>query len=229
MNSKGGFYRPRAVAQFVPACISKLLSSFGYRTSISSLVIFFVCVFLAGCGYRWQSEGFLDLPPTISVPYVLGDADGSLTAEIIRAITISGVGEVRQWKSQYRLEVAIAAAEGQTVGYRRDRQQISGESQKNLVASERRKAMTVQASLYESESGKLAYGPFRIESYVDFDYVDGDSIQDLVFIGPNGMRQVVLPFSLGQLESSEAAEEAAMRPLNAQIAKKIVDAIFSAW
>ena len=184
---------------------------------------------LTGCGYRWQSQNLLDLPPTISVPYVLGDADGSFTAELIRAITISGIGEVRQWKSQYRLEVAIAAAEGQTIGYRRDRQQISGESKKNLVSSERRKTLVVQASLYESETGKIASGPFRIEGCVDFDYVDGDSIQDLVFIGPNGVRQVVLPFSLGQLESSEAAEEAAMRPLNVQIAKKIVDAIFSTW
>jgi hypothetical protein len=119
------------------------------------------------------------------------------------------------------------AAEGQTIGYRRDRQQISGESQKNLVASERRKTMAVQVALYESESGKVVSGPFRIEGYADFDYVDGDSIQDLVFIAPNGVRQVVLPFSLGQLESSEAAEEAAMRPLHVQIAKKIIDSIYS--
>lgn len=196
---------------------------------LSLSLIFFVSI-LVGCGYRWQSEhSYFELPPTISVPYVSGDADGSLTAEIIRAITISGTGEVRQWKAQYRLDASIAAAEGQTIGYRRDRQQISGESQKNLVASERRKTLAVIASLYESESGKIVCGPFRIEGYADFDYVDGDSIQDLVFIGPNGVRQVVLPFSLGQLESSEAAEEAAIRPLNVQIAKKIVDAIFSAW
>ncbi len=98
---------------------------------------------------------------------------------------------------------------------------------KNLLASERRKTVTVQAALYESQSNEIVSGPFRIEAAVDFDYVDGDSIQDLVFVGPNGISQVVLPFSLGQLESSEAAEEAAMRPLNVQIATKIVDAIFA--
>jgi hypothetical protein len=190
----------------------------------------FLFLALGGCGYRWQPEfPCNEGRPTISVPYVAGDADGSLTAEMIRALAISGLCEVRQWGAKYRLQVSIVGAEGQTIGYRRDRQEISGESQKNLIASERRKTIAVQAALYDCESNKVALGPFRIEAYADFDYVDGDSIQDLVFIGPNGIRQVVLPFSLGQLESSEAAEEAAMRPLYVQIAKKIVDSIFAAW
>lgn len=196
----------------------------------ATLIRSFGCLFLlvlAGCGYRWQPESPFERGcHTIAVPYVAGDADGSFTGEIVRALAVSGVGEVRQWEADYRLQVSIASAQGQTIGYRRDRQQISGESQKNLLASERRKTMIVEATLYESQSDKIACGPFRIEGYADFDYVDGDSIQDLVFIGPNGVSQVVLPFSLGQLESSEAAEEAAMRPLYAQIAKKIVDAIY---
>lgn len=191
----------------------------------------FLFIVLTSCGYRWQPEcpNENDSRPTISVPYVSGDADGSLTAEIVRALAASGVGEVQQWGARYQLQVSIVAAEGQTIGYRRDRQQISGESQKNLVASERRKTMAVKAALYESQSGKIISGPFRIEAYSDFDYVDGDSIQDLVFIASNGIRQVVLPFSLGQLEPSEAAEEAAMRPLYVKIAKKIIDSIYAEW
>ena len=186
-----------------------------------------VCCFiglLSGCGYRWESD---EGRPTVSIPYVAGDADGSLTGEILRQIAVSGVCEVRQWDAKYRLQAAIVGSEGQTVGYRRDRQRVSGENQKNLVAAERRKTLVVEAALYESESDRIACGPFRVEAYVDFDYVDGDSIQDLVFIDPSGVSQTVLPFSLGQLESSEAAEEAAMRPLNDQIARKIVDALFA--
>src|SRR5690348_13147578 len=143
---------------------------------------FILCLFLAGCGYRWEPEFPLEKGrPTISVPYVVGDADGSLTAEIIRALTISGICKVEQWGARYSLKVTIAGAEGQTIGYRRDRQQISGESKKNLVASERRKTMSVKVALLESDSGKLVIGPIPIDAYVDFDYVDGDSIQDLVF------------------------------------------------
>ncbi len=187
---------------------------------------FALLLMLTGCGYLWECERER---PTISVPYVIGDGDGSLTGEIITVLAASGIGDVRQWNARYRLEVGITAGEGQTIGYRRDRQQISGESQKNLVASEKRRTMIVQAALYESDSNKIIQGPFQIEAYTDFDYVDGDSIQDLVFIAPNGKRQVALPFSLGQLESIESAEEAAMKPLHSQIAKKIVSTLFAAW
>lgn len=191
--------------------------------SPSRAVALLLALLMSACGYRWDGGSER---PTISVPYVIGDSDGSLTAEIVRALTISGVGEVKQWGAQYRLQLAVTGAEGDTIGYRRDRQQINGESRKNLVASERRKTMFLQATLYAGETERVVRGPFQIEASVDFDYVDGDSIQDLVFIAPNGVSRVVLPFSLGQLESSEAAEEAAMRPLNVKIAQKIIDVFF---
>ncbi len=174
---------------------------------------------LVSCGYQWAGER-----PTISIPYVIGDADGSLTQEIARAIALSGVGVVEQWGAKYCLQVSIAKADRETIGYRRDRQQIDGKSRKQLLAAERRKILKVEASLYEGK--ELVKGPFHIEAYSDYDYVDGDSIQDLEFIGPNGALQVVLPFSLGQLEPSESAEEAAMRPLNVHLARKIVEQLW---
>ena len=134
------------------------------------------------------------------------------------------MAEVRQTHARYRIQAAIVQAENQTVGYRRDRQKVSGESKKNLIASEGRKVLVVEASLYEKE--ELIYGPVRIEADAVYDYVDGDSIQDLTFINPKGDLIVALPFSLGQLEPVDAAEEAAMRPLNARMARKIIDVLF---
>jgi hypothetical protein len=106
---------------------------------------------------------------------------------------------------------------------------VSGEIKKNLVGSEGRRFIAVEATLLEGKSDTVACGPFHIEADCDFDYVDGDSIQDLTFVNPEGIVQTVLPFSLGQLESIEAAQEASARPLNVQIAEKIVDAIFCEW
>jgi hypothetical protein len=51
----------------------------------------------------------------------------------------------------------------------------------------------------------------------------------LTFINPAGTLVTVLPFSLGQLESVESAQEAAARPLYSRIAQKVVDAISSEW
>lgn len=191
----------------------------------------FVLIFilLSGCGYRWQPEFPSGERPTVAVPYIGGDMDGSLTAEVVRTITSSGLAEVRHGKADFRLHAVIIGEENQTVGYRRDRQKVTGEIKKNIVSCEGRKSITVEVTLYKRESDEIAYGPYRIASDADFDYVDGDSIQDLSFINKDGTPTTVLPFSLGQLESFESAQEASRRPLNEKLAQKIVDAIFSEW
>lgn len=186
----------------------------------------FVIIF-SSCGYRWVPDLADEARSTISVPFVEGDGDGSLTQAIVYALSSSGMADVRQTGAHYRLSVSIIHSESQTVGYRRDRQKISGEIKKNLVSAEARKTLAIEATVYEKD--KIVCGPIRLNADSDYDYLDGDSMQDLAFINPLGAQQTVLPFSLGQLEPKEAAEEAAMKPLNAKIAKVLVDAIFNAW
>lgn len=200
---------------------SKLLVSFNFR------ILFLI--FLSACGYRWQPEYPCETRPSITVPFATGDDDGSLTNEIIRTLSTSGVADVRHSHGDYRLQVVITGFNFETTGYRRDRQKISGEIKKNLVGCEGRKFMTVVATFYEGDSERIAYGPYQICEDSDYDYVDGDSLQDLAFINSFGVPTTVLPFSLGQLESSEQAQEAATRPLYRKIAQKIVDVIRSEW
>src|SRR4029077_19495678 len=95
--------------------------------------------------------------------------------------------------------------QNQTVGYRRDKQKVSGKIRKNIVACEGRRALTATVTLYEGGSDTIAAGPYTITAESDYDYVDGDSIQDLAFINSHGVPTTVLPFSLGQLESIESA------------------------
>jgi hypothetical protein len=139
------------------------------------------------------------------------------------------MAEVRSGSGDYRMQIAIVDTQTQTVGYRRDRQKVTGEIKKNIVASEGRKSLTLEASLYEGSSEKIAYGPYTVTADADYDYIDGDSLPDLTFITASGVPTTVLTFSLGQLESVEAAKEAANRPLNEKLAQKIVDVIFSEW
>lgn len=72
-------------------------------------------------------------------------------------------------------------------------------------------------------------GPLRFMADVDYDYVDGDSLQDLQFQNAEGQHLIVLPFSLGQLEPQEAAHEAAQKPIYQKLSQKIVDAISAQW
>ncbi len=191
--------------------------------------ISFFFLLLAGCGYRWQPDFPTEGRPTISVPFVAGDEDGTLTHEIVRALTAAGIAKIQGSDPDYRLAISIVDAQIESIGFRRDKQKITGKIKKNLLASEGRKTISLEAILYEGKTEKIAYGPYRIVADVDYDYVDGDSVQDLTFVNQAGILTTVLPFSLGQLESVEAAQEASSRPLYAKLAQKIVDAIFSEW
>lgn len=192
--------------------------------SLSTLLI---SLSLSSCGYHWQ-PGFSDgLRPTISVPFVKGDEDGTLTTEIISTLSASGLADVISMGGQYRLEVNVLANSDEKIGFRVDPQKVEGKVRRNLLACEGRKNMTVEATLYRGE--KIAYGPFKITTDAEYDYVDGDSARDLTFTNPDGTLVTVLPFSLGQLESVESAKQASTRPLYSRISQKIVDAIFSEW
>ena len=184
---------------------------------------------LAGCGYRWQPDFPTESRPVLAIPFISGDEDGMLTAEIVRAISASGIAQVRGTNPHYRLAIQIKNAQNQTIGYRRDPQKVHGKVRKNVLASEGRKSLLIEVTLYKANTDEIAYGPYEISGDAEYDYIDGDSIQDLTFIDAQGIQQTVLPFSLGQLEPIESAQEAASRPLYASLAQKIVDAISSEW
>jgi hypothetical protein len=165
--------------------------------------------------------------PTVTVPFVLGDEDGTLTAEIIRTLASSGLVDIVSFGGDYQLRAAVLGGSNESIGFREDRQKIDGKKRRSLLACEGRRTTTMEVSLMEGE--KVICGPYQISGDAEYDYVDGDSIQDLTFTNPKGEFVTVLPFSLGQLESAEAAQEASGRPLYARLAQKITDAISAAW
>lgn len=165
--------------------------------------------------------------PSVTVPFVKGDEDGRLTAEIIRKLGSSGLVDVVSSEGDYRLQVSILNSSVENIGYRQDPQKIDGKVRTSLLACEGRKTMAIEAALYRGD--EISFGPYSISSDAEYDYVDGDSIRDLTFTNPAGTLVTVLPFSLGQLESIESAQEAVTRPLYSRLAQKIVDALSSEW
>lgn len=158
---------------------------------------------------------------------MIGDENGFLTAEIAETLSRSGLADVVSSNGDYRLEISIVSCSVETIGYRIDPQKVDGEVRNNLLATEGRKNLMIQASLFQG--CELVYGPCCISGEGDYDFVDGDSIEDLTFVNRAGQLVTVLPFSLGQLEPDESAQEAVTVPIYSQLAQKIVDAIFSEW
>lgn len=181
------------------------------------------------CGYRWTPDFPDNARPSIVVSYAKGDDDGTFTSEIVRTITSSGIASVVPYGGDFRLQISITGTQNQTIGYRKDKQKVKGKISKNIVACEARRTMQAEATIYERDSEKIAFGPYYITADTDYDYVDGDDFYDLTFVNSQGVLTTVLPFSLGQLESFESAHEAASKPLYKKLAQKIADTIFSAW
>lgn len=188
--------------------------------------IFASLFLLSGCGYRW---GDSSASYSLSIPFITGDEDGTLTAELIRAFASSTHANVVSSKGRYRLEVSLSEQTNEIIGFRIDSQVNNGKQQKNIVADEGRKSIAADVCLYDTETGEAVFGPCRVGANVDYDYVDGDSYQDLTFVDSAGVTQTILSYSLGQLESSESAREAASKPLNRRLSKKIVDLISTYW
>jgi hypothetical protein len=177
-------------------------------------------LFLTGCGYRWHYDYPDGTRPTLMVPFIPGDDEALLTSEIISYIDASGIFDIVPKGGDYRLEICLKGGGNTQIGYRRDPQKIKGLTKKNLVSSEGRRAFAVEACLYRGNTKELAFGPYSLT--VDADY-------DLTFITKLGVLEEVLPFSLGQLESIESAQEAVQRALYRSISQKIVDVISAEW
>ena len=182
---------------------------------------FFTLFILSSCGYRFSDEFSSKSRPTLTIPYVEEDESGFLTDELVKAFTYSGLFDLVSSGGEYRLEVAVVGSTVDTIGYRINPQKVDGEVRKNLLATEGRNTITLESTLYRGK--ECLYGPCQISSDTEFDYVDGDSIQDLTFTNSKGRLVTVLPFSFGQLEPKESAQEAALTPLYRNLSQKIVN------
>ena len=185
----------------------------------------FLFFLLSACGYRWEDSA----PRSLSIPFVAGDEDGTLTAELIRAFASSTHADVVSSKGRYRLEVSLSEQPGEIIGFRIDSQVNNGKQKKTIVADEGRRAVSVDICLYDTETDEVLLGPCRVGASIDYDYVDGDSYQDLTFVDSAGVTQTILAYSLGQLESSESAREAGAKPLYRKLSRKIIDLISAYW
>lgn len=173
---------------------------------------------LTGCGYRSGPGGLLEQYQTISVPYVEEDRDGLLTAAIVKQIAASGSFEYCRDGGDLILQVMIIDFNEENIGFRYDRNKKGQISKyRDIIPTETRLSALAEVSVIEGCSGRVLLGPARLSADVDFDH-DYYSTRNGVNI-----------FSLGQLNDVEDALDAAHKPLNEVLAKKIVDFVVDSW
>jgi len=191
----------------------------------NSLLFFFFL--LSSCGYHLGRSANSEII-SVEVPYVEEDMYGLLTNELVKSITNSSVMHYQSNNADYELRVKILTNATDKIGYKYDTNN-EGQRTKNIRPTEGRCSLIAEVQLINLKTREIKFGPLKVTSDSEFDYVDQDSLNDLSFIDPLGNRTTVLSFSLGQLESIDSAREAALKPLFEQLAKKIVDAISAYW
>jgi hypothetical protein len=177
-------------------------------------------VLLCSCGYRYDDE-----QTTISVPFIKGDENGALTSEIVRALSSTGQFEYRKNNGQLQLIVTVLSDSDDRIGYRYDRNPTTGKRRKNIVGIENRETIAAEVKLIDTYTQKVILGPETISASADYDYIDSNSIKDLVFFNEHGKPATVIDFSLGQLDSIEGAHDDAQTPIFRRLAQKIVDGL----
>jgi len=182
---------------------------------IRSLLACTLFILLSSClGYRTGMGSHVSCYQTISIPYIQGDSDGSLTAELVRAFSRNGALSYCPSGGNLYLHATIIECTKENIGYRYQRKR-SGKLTKSIIPIESRLKATVEISLLDREKNCLVMGPSRILATVDFDH-------DYYF-----SRNEINIFSLGQLSDVDTAQDAALHPLNVKLAQKIVDAVIS--
>jgi len=168
------------------------------------------------CGYRFGHGGLPTQYRSITVPYAEGDLDGSLTAEVIRQFSTAGAFEYRRCGGDLILNIKVLDFGDEDIDFRYYRNK-EGKRTSETIPVETRLTVLVEVVVIDAATGVSVLGPARIEDYTDFDH-DYYSTRDAVNV-----------FSLGQLTDFDEAYDAAQRPLNQSLAKKIVNYVCDSW
>jgi hypothetical protein len=176
-----------------------------------------------GCGYHFDRSDAQGSVATISVPYIKGDLEGHLNAELVRSLCNSGYFDCVQNGGELILEASIIDDGDDRIGFRFDRNPNSGELRDNIVGTENRRTITAVVTLIDTYTHATIIGPQTLKAHADYDYVDSNSIRDLTFITTDGVPAKVLDFSLGQLDSVDGAHDDTSTLIYRYLAQKIVD------
>ena len=195
----------------------------GVRLSVPLLL----ALYLTSCGYHVEGHRPSLSGETLSVPYIQGDEEGKLTAEIMRQLASAGIFQPVDTGGNFILHAKILEDTDSRIGFRYDREVATDKLLSNLIGVENRRSLAVAVTLIRASTEEVVCGPETLRVFATYDYVNSDSIRDLTFTNSRGEREKVIRFSLGQLDTVEGAHDSASSPLFRELAYKIADLLAS--
>jgi len=178
----------------------------------------FLCLLLVltSCGFQYGSGELAETYSTVTVPFVKGDINGTLTAALIKNLSNSTPFTYEVEGADLILNVEIEEVDGESIGYRYNRKK-DGRLKHEIIPTETRLIVFARVEVIDAACSKTILGPVMIGASSDFDHDFYTS------------RNEINVFSLGQVSDIDAAEDAVRTPLNQKLARKIIDYISNAW
>jgi hypothetical protein len=180
------------------------------------LTLLIICLTLSGCGYRWGADSEILHDRTLSVPFIEGDCEGELTAEVIRELIATGEVEYSHHCGELTLEVRLIDLREENIGFRYDREG-AGQLTNTVIPSEARLTALAEVTVTKSVNGVIMIGPDLVTASIEYDH-DYYSNQGGVNL-----------FSLGQLNDIDLAKQAARRPLYRALGRAIAQHVIHSW
>ena len=191
-------------------------------------LLFLTLLFLTGCGYHFNDDDESTIAAgdvrNVSVPYIRGDSDGLLTAALIQALSSSGKFNCVQHDPDLVIDVAIVANNSEKIDYRYEHNHLKGKLVHRLVPVGTRRTIVTHVTLINGHTNEILKEPVAVKADAEYDYVDYNSIRDLLTITPTGPQRTI-GFSLGQLDAIEGAQDDVSTPLYRRLAEKIVEGL----
>jgi hypothetical protein len=175
-----------------------------FQISCSCFLIAVLLFLATSCGWHHARQ----TPSTLSVPYVKGDSDGLLTAELIQQLEKQGTFSYAQNGGEYTLQVSLLDSKSENIGFRYDPKKLENGKRKTIPDETRRKLLA-KVTVVNSASQKIILGPAYILGQADFDHEYYNLNSD------------TNKFSLGQLTDIDTTYDVVDIPLHRDLATQI--------
>ncbi len=171
---------------------------------------------LTGCGYRFSDTAKTrEVCRTVSIPYIVGDQDGSFTSTLIHTLAASGKWKYHPNLGELTLKVSLVGTRNEEVGFTRSIQ--NGQLNKWISPNENRLSALVKVEMIETASQKTVLGPEYLSAGVIYDYDPDFNADNLV------------QFSLAQYNFQEISNRIAKAPLDERLSQIIIDFVENTW
>lgn len=167
-----------------------------------------ICFACTSCGWHFANSYVKNDTRTLSIPYVQGDHDGLLTAELIAQIEKEGSFTYVQEGGEYTLQVVLLDSKSDTIGYRWDPKKLASGKRK-IIPNEARRRLLAKVSVVQSLTNTILVGPAYIVAETEFDHENYN------------LNHNINNFSLGQLTDIDTTYDVIDIPLHRDLGKKI--------